>query len=78
LGLEFSEAVFGLLDKIAARPKIWPEIYEGIRRARLRRFPYALYFRIEDGEIVVFLVFHTARNPETLRRILRAREKPED
>ncbi|MFY9609511.1 MAG: hypothetical protein WAU45_12960 [Blastocatellia bacterium] len=38
-------------------------------RAITRRFPYAIYFSVED-EVIVFAVLHTARDPaEWQRRI---------
>ena len=34
---------------------------------------FAVYFRLEDNEIVVFGLFHCARDPRTTRAALRIR-----
>lgn len=48
------------------------------RRRLLRRFPYAIYFGIENDTIVVFGLFHCARNPRTIRAQLQDRDAPEN
>ena len=42
-------------------PLLHPKGDGAFRRRLLRRFPYAIYFRIEDGAIIVFGLFHCAR-----------------
>ena len=39
-----------------------------MRRALLRRFPYAVFYEIGAVEIVVYAVFHCARNPRAWKR----------
>jgi hypothetical protein len=39
-----------------------------MRRSLLRRFPYAVFFEASRIEIVVYAVFHCARNPRAWRR----------
>jgi plasmid stabilization system protein ParE len=75
LGDKLSEAVYALMEKIAASPRAWNQVYRTFHRAHLRHFPYAVYYRIEDEEIIISLLFHTARNPTALQRILRGRKK---
>jgi hypothetical protein len=31
----------------------------------VRRFPYDIYYRITERQLVVVLLFHTARDPES-------------
>lgn len=38
-------------------------VHHEIRRVRLRRFPYAIYYRILSDEIVVLAVMHGRRQP---------------
>ena len=35
----------------------------GIRRARLRRFPHGLFFRVLDDALYVIACFHASRDP---------------
>jgi plasmid stabilization system protein ParE len=39
-----------------------------MRRALVRRFPYAIFYEIGSREIVVYGVFHGARDPQAWRR----------
>jgi len=63
LGHEFLAAADTLIDAIAEHPLRYPVVRRNIRRALLRRFPYAIYFRIYDDVIVVVACMHGRRNP---------------
>lgn len=56
LGQEFGAAVDDVVDRIAANPLAFPTVRGESRRATLRRFPYAIYFRMLDDDIVVLAV----------------------
>ena len=78
LGHEFLRCHFAALAAIRRQPLIYRKVYGNFRRILLGRFPYAIYFRIEREEIVVYLLVHCARNPAFLRRSLRERRKGGD
>ena len=40
-------------DRIAAGPFEYQDLRSGIRRALLRRFPYAVYFAVEGNLVIV-------------------------
>lgn len=62
-------AVEALVDRIASNPSQFPAIYKNIRRALLRRFPYALMFVTEsDGSLTIVAYFHSSRDPARWRR----------
>jgi plasmid stabilization system protein ParE len=46
LGHEFLAAAQALIDGIAQHPLRYPVIRRNTRRALLRRFPYAMYYRV--------------------------------
>lgn len=56
LGDEFGEAVDRLVARVAAGPSAFQRVHGATRRAVLNRFPYALYFRETDSEIIVLAV----------------------
>ena len=62
LGTEFTLQLDALLDRIAEGPLQFPEIGGGVRRALLRRFPYAVYFVVTVRPIVI-AVLHQHRHP---------------
>ena len=73
LGHEFLRSYFVALAAITREPlRLW-RVYGDFRRVLLARFPYALYFRVEAGSVVVFLLTHGARNPRAIQRSLRRR-----
>jgi hypothetical protein len=54
-----------LEDHILAFPKAAPEIPEraGVRCVLLHLYPYRLYYRVEDSQIVILSIRHTAQRP---------------
>jgi plasmid stabilization system protein ParE len=68
LGLEFLDELQVTFDRIADGPFRYQTLHSTIRRARLRRFPYAVFFTVEGDTIVVFAVLHTSRNPAEWQR----------
>lgn len=65
LGRQFVDAVDVAVAAIAERPLGFPRVHGEIRRAVLRRFPYAVFFRLAADQIVVLGVLHGHRDPRT-------------
>ena len=65
LGLEFARAFEAALESACRHPAGFAEVEEGCRRVVLRRFPYSLYYRAADGEMLVLAVFHHRRPPSS-------------
>jgi plasmid stabilization system protein ParE len=69
LGRRFSAAAEAAVERIAANPLQFPVVYRNIRRALLRRFPYALMFVVEsDNSVTVVACFHGSRDPMRWQR----------
>ena len=66
LGREFSVTVEQQLGRIALSPKQFACVRGDVRRAVLQRFPYSIYFIVEDDRIVVLAIFHARRAPNLL------------
>ena len=70
LGFEFLEELRAAYHRILEHPFGYQDLRSGIRRALARRFPYAVYFSVEEETIVIVAVLSTARDPaEWQRRI---------
>jgi len=67
LGSDFLLSVDAALNSIARSPEQYPVVHKTIRRALTRRFPYEIFFVVEDKRIVVLAVFHAKRHPKRWR-----------
>jgi len=63
LGLEFLNEIRATHLRILDEPLKYAVLRSGIRRAITRRFPYGIYFSIEDDIVLIIAVLHTARDP---------------
>ena len=66
--VDFLAALNACFALIQRHPRGFPLIDSGTRRALVRRFPYAVFYEIEVRQIVVYGVFHGARDPRAWRR----------
>ena len=64
LDLEFMQCVDKALALVVTSPNSFPVVYRTLRRAILRRFPFAIFYEVTVDEIQVTAVFHSRRNPE--------------
>jgi len=67
LGEEFLTAVGAGFDTIAAHPLAAPVVHRDTRRLLLRRFPYGVFYRLVEDEIVVVGCLHAKRHPRVWR-----------
>ena len=74
LGEEFLRVFYACAVDIPHNPLLYRKVYKDFRRRLLRRFPYAIYFRIEEQQVVVFGLFHCARSPAAAKRELQDRQ----
>jgi plasmid stabilization system protein ParE len=49
--------------KIEDGPLRYPVVYEDVRRALVRRYPYAIFYVVEPARVVVMAVLHQRRDP---------------
>ena len=70
LGREFVLTAEEHLVRIGSNPLQYQQVYRGVRRAVMRRFPYAVFYMVEESVAVVLAVQHQARDPEHWKRRL--------
>ena len=63
LGEQFLDEVLAVVSSVAETPRQYPVVHRRIRRALMRRFPFGVYYRAEDGSVVVLAVLHGSRDP---------------
>ncbi|MFN4254457.1 MAG: type II toxin-antitoxin system RelE/ParE family toxin [Saprospiraceae bacterium] len=64
LGFAFWEDYLKVRNRLQNTPAIFPTVYDGIRRANFRKFPYSIFFSLVEQSILIFAVFHQKREPE--------------
>ncbi|MFZ2631274.1 MAG: type II toxin-antitoxin system RelE/ParE family toxin [Desulfosalsimonadaceae bacterium] len=66
LGFEFLDCVEASIETIQQMPELYARHHENFRRALVRRFPFSVFYTIEDKEIVVHAIFDNRQDPEKL------------
>ena len=61
LGADFLCRYDDLIEAIRWQPRLWREVRLGIRKARMSRFPYAVYFELQADRILIYAVAHQHR-----------------
>lgn len=56
LGRAFGQALDALVVRIADNPLLYQRVHNDTRRAVLSRFPYAVYFRTSENQVVVLAI----------------------
>jgi toxin ParE2 len=67
LGNAFLLETVAAIDRIRRFPDAWHPLGEGIRRCRLRRFPYGVIYHFENDDILILAVAHLHRRPDYWR-----------
>ena len=67
LGDEFLDEVRATLNRITEAPTLYAEVHRGARPALTARFPYAVFFRVEEARILVLAIVHGHRRPAIWR-----------
>ena len=64
LPFRFTGELEATLDRIAQNPHLFPQFADRLRRARMKRFPYLIYFTVTARMVYVIAVSHERRlNP---------------
>ena len=63
LGGRFRREIDIQVERIVENPLQFPEMLADVRRVRLRRFPYGLFFRVLPDAVYVIACFHSSRDP---------------
>jgi len=70
LGEDFLQCVEEALDRIRMLPEAYREVAPGVRRVIVRRFPYGVYYRVDQSQIAVLAFYHCKRDPRGWHKLL--------
>jgi len=66
LGLEFLDCIEAAFEIIQQNPKLYAERHDDFRRTLVRRFPFSIFYSIEEKQIIVHAVFDNRQDPALL------------
>lgn len=70
LSAEFIKNLDDVLALVLKNPKLFQKRYLDIRIVFTKKFPYGIYFTLEEDTIFIHAVLHNKQNPKTaLKRI---------
>jgi plasmid stabilization system protein ParE len=64
LGKDFFAEVQRVLERVLDHPESAPELRQGVRMARVSRFPYNVLYRMQGDDLLVLAVSHQSRKPD--------------
>lgn len=64
LGSEFLRSVAAVTEQLTRTPERFPNALAPYRSAKLRRFPYALHYRVEGQHVHVLACVHFRQSPD--------------
>lgn len=64
LGPEFRTELRATIERIRRTPLAYRVLHRETRRARLKRFPYGVFYRDYTEAVVVVAVLHSSRHPK--------------
>ena len=70
LGLYFLETLYSDIDSLKLFSSIYPKVY-GYQRMLSKRFPYAIYYKIENKYIRIYAVINCRRSPIWIKNKLK-------
>lgn len=66
LGHDFLLCIEEALDKLQRNPLVYRKIHKVLRRIPIRRFPYRIFYFVQNKNVIVTAVFHARKDPTSL------------
>jgi toxin ParE1/3/4 len=64
LGNDFFFYLNTKINLIATSPFIFRSFYENVQVAKLNKFPYLIYYLVEQDDIIILAILHSKRDSE--------------
>ncbi len=68
LGSEFFLCIDEAIEKLIINPQLYPIVHKKIHRVVVRKFPFAIFYEIQQSEITILAVFHSRRDPQRWKK----------
>ena len=63
LGFDFKLCVDEILSKIQKNPFVHKKVFQNVRRSAIKRFPFGVFYIVENNTIIILAVLHARRDP---------------
>jgi toxin ParE1/3/4 len=63
LGLRFTDELDITVERIKLSFDLYPKVVEDIRKIQVNKFPYSIFYKIENDTLIILRVFHNKRKP---------------
>lgn len=71
LGAYFLDSLFSDIDSLLIYAGVHPIFFKAYFRMLSKRFPFAIYYRINGNDVIVYAVLDCRRNPAWARKHLK-------
>jgi hypothetical protein len=68
LGAYFIDSLFSDIGSLRVYAGIHPICFDKYHRLLSKRFPFAVYYLIEDGVVLIYAILDCRRNPAWIRK----------
>lgn len=68
LGNRFVDAIEESVSLIGEQPELFAVVLKTVRRTKIKRFPYVVYYRVLADRVEIIAVIHGNRHPRVWRR----------
>jgi toxin ParE1/3/4 len=69
LGDEFLLSLDACINLIERNPNLFQKKYKNVRMGMIQRFPYGVYYIINENSIIVLAILHFGRSTKTVSKI---------
>jgi len=71
IGAYFMDSLFSDIDSLILNAGVHPIYFGGYHRMLSKRFPFAIYYKVAKGQVLVYAVLDCRWNPAWIRKKLR-------
>jgi toxin ParE1/3/4 len=68
LGEDLLLSIDASLNGIVRNPHLSEVLYKGMRKRIVKRFPFGIFYIVEENVITIISVIHLARHPKTWKK----------
>ena len=66
LGFEFLDCIEVAINRIMQFPEMYKKCHENFRGCVVRRFPFTIFYTIENSDIIIHSIFNNKQDPVRL------------